>query len=55
MVANGGLYIFKEASISNHRRTNKLHYLDSCVLTVLSTLICIKHNGDDKPEDCLLR
>ena len=34
-----------------HRRTNKLRYLDSCVLTDLSTLISIKHNGDDKPED----
>jgi len=36
-----------------HRRTNKLRYLDSCVLTDLPTLFSIKHNGDDKPEDSM--
>jgi len=40
------------AETCRHRRTNKLRYLDSCVLTDLLTLICIKHNGDDKPEGC---
>ena len=39
------------AETCRHRRTNKLSYLDSCVLTDLPTLISIKHNGDDKPED----
>ena len=39
------------AETCRHRRTNKLRYLDSCVLTDLPTLISIKHNGDDKPED----
>ena len=38
------------AETCRHRRTNKLRYLDSCVVTDLPTLICIKHNGDDKPE-----
>ena len=41
------------AKTSRHRRTNKLRYLDSCVLTDLPNLISIKHNGDDKPEDKL--
>ena len=36
-----------------HRRTNKLRYLDSCVLTDLPTLFSIKNNGDDKPEDSM--
>ena len=39
------------AETCRHRRTNKLRYLDSCVLRDLHTLIGIKHNGDDKPED----
>ena len=39
------------AETGRHRRTNKLRYLDSCVLTDLATLISIKHNGSDKPED----
>jgi len=37
------------AETCRHRRNNKLRYLDSCVVTDLPTLICIKHNGDDKP------
>jgi len=28
-----------------------MYCFGSLVLTVLPTLICIKHNGDDKPED----
>jgi hypothetical protein len=31
--------------------TNKLRYSYSCVLTDLPTIIYIKHNGDEKPED----
>ena len=33
-----------------HRPTNEIRSYDSCVLTDTSTLICIKHNGDEKPE-----
>jgi len=36
------------AETCRHRRTNKLRHLDSCVVTDLPTLICTKHNGDDK-------
>ena len=43
------------AETCRHRRTNKLRSLDSCVLTDLPTLICIKHNGDDKPEDYFVK
>jgi len=39
------------AETCRHRRTNKLRYLGSCVLTDLPTFISIKHNGDDKPEE----
>jgi len=39
------------AETCRHRHTNKLRSLDSCVLTDPPTLICIKHNGDDEPED----
>jgi hypothetical protein len=40
------------AETCRYRRTNKLRSLDSWVLTDLPTLICLKHNGDDKREDC---
>ena len=40
------------AETCRHHQTNKLRSLDSCVLTDSPTLICIKHNGDDKPEEC---
>jgi hypothetical protein len=39
------------AETCRHRRSNKLRYLDSCVLTDLPTIIYIKHNGDNKPKD----
>ena len=42
------------AETCRHRRTNKLRYSDSCVLTDLPTLISIKHNRDDKPEDSII-
>jgi hypothetical protein len=42
------------AETCRHRWTNKLRCLDSCVLTDLPTLICTKHNGDDKPEDTIV-
>jgi nitrite reductase/ring-hydroxylating ferredoxin subunit len=45
------------AETCHHHRSNKLYYLESCVLTDLPTIICIKHNGDDKPEAgfCILK
>ena len=57
---SAGLVVFRiltwrwpgTAETCRHCRTNKLRYLDSCVLTDLPTLISIKHNGDDKPENC---
>jgi len=30
-----------------------MRYYDSCVLTDPPTLIFIKHNADEKPEDCM--
>jgi hypothetical protein len=39
-----------KAETCRHRLTNKLRSLDSCVLTDLPILICIKHNEDYEPE-----
>jgi len=36
------------------RLTNKIRSSDSCVLTDTPTHICVKHNGDEQPEDIFL-
>jgi hypothetical protein len=36
-----------------YRMCLKIRSYDSCVLTDPPTLICIKHNGDEEPEDYL--
>jgi len=47
---NGDVYAYVDVEVFN--RFILKRFLKSCVLTDLPTLICIKHNGDDKPEDC---
>jgi len=39
------------AEIYSHRLTNKIRSYNSSVLMDPTTHICVKHNGDGKPED----
>jgi hypothetical protein len=41
------------AETCRHRQTNKLQSVDSRVLMDPPTLICVKPNGNDEPEDLL--